>query len=340
MEVLYISDGNQIVLPRRAYGLGPLLSYLKEHNVDCEALFEITHINPLSISDPNAVITPQQERQFNQAAINATCDPALGLAIGPRFHYSAFGILGLAIMSSATIRTGIAPLFTLPALFWSSLQWRLLLDGQSVILEATEADPLGTCMQYMLERDFSSFTRMCDDMLGRHLPLSEMRFSYPAPTHAHKYAEVFQCPIHFGAQSNELRFDACWLDAELPQANPVVCQIFQTQCRELVTELMGERSFAQIVGSMIVDGLGNYLSEEQIADKLHVSPRTLRRKLAKEGTNFQGLVTAMRRNLAKELLLSQELSVKQVAERLGYSDSASFHHAFKRWTGVSPSSYR
>ena len=90
----------------------------------------------------------------------------------------------------------------------------------------------------------------------------------------------------------------------------------------------------------MVNGAGNFLSLEQVAEKLHASPRTLRRKLAQEDTSFQELTTEVRSTLAKELLLSGKFSIDQVAERLGYSDSAAFHHAFKRWTGKSPSSYR
>ena len=340
MEVLFGSDDDQVLLPRRIYGLGPLLHYLKEHRVDCAPLFEIAGILPDSISDPSALMTLQQEQLFNQTAIKVTGDPGLGLAIGPRFRHNAFGILGLALMSSDTLRAGLATCFALQGLTWSRLRWRLLVDNKTAIMEAVESNPLGPCLQYMVERDLSAIARMCDDMLCGHLPLSEASFSYPAPAHAQKYGAVFQCPVNFGSGRNEVRFDASWLDVELPQANPAVCKIFQGQCRELLAGPINETSYTQMVSYMIVDPSGSFLSLEHLAEKLHVSPRTLRRKLAKEGTNFQQLITAVRSSLAKELLLCQELSIEEVAVRLGYSDSTSFHHAFKRWTGFSPRSYR
>ena len=91
---------------------------------------------------------------------------------------------------------------------------------------------------------------------------------------------------------------------------------------------------------MVLDGTGNYLTFEQLAARLNISPRTLRRRLEQEGTTFQELLAKVRSTLAKELLLTGKLSVEQVSERLGYSDAGSFYHAFKRWTGKPPSAFR
>ena len=77
-------------------------------------------------------------------------------------------------------------------------------------------------------------------------------------------------------------------------------------------------------------------SLETIADRLCTTPRTIQRKLASEDTSFKELVEDVRKNLSLEYLRSTDLSVEEIALRLGYSDAPSFSHAFKRWTGVSP----
>jgi AraC-like DNA-binding protein len=79
---------------------------------------------------------------------------------------------------------------------------------------------------------------------------------------------------------------------------------------------------------------------QTVAQELHVDPRTLRRHLETEGTSFRGLVTEVRVTLALELLSNTGLTVDEVATRLGYSETASFSHAFKRWRGVPPSQCR
>jgi len=73
---------------------------------------------------------------------------------------------------------------------------------------------------------------------------------------------------------------------------------------------------------------------------MHCSTRTLRRRLADEGTSYRVLREEVSAMLALELLQTVGLSVGQVASRLGYSDPVSFTHAFTRWTGTSPSALR
>lgn len=79
---------------------------------------------------------------------------------------------------------------------------------------------------------------------------------------------------------------------------------------------------------------------EQVADELAVSPRTLRRRLAAEGTNFQKLLDQVRLDMAREYLAISTLTVGTIAELLGFSHQANFGHAFKRWCGLSPRQYR
>jgi AraC-like DNA-binding protein len=340
VKELFASDVSHMKLQRLAYGLGPLVTYLRERDIDCQPLFTSAKLSPQSIGDPMAMMSLKQDQLFTLAAIEATRNPGLGLTIGPRYHLSAYGVLGLAMMSSDTLSAGLATIIGLNGLTWSRLRWRELLDGDRAIMEARELEPLEPCLHYMLERDFAAVLMMCREMLGAEMPLQEVHFSYPAPIYAQQYEAVFACPVHFSAERSELLFDASWLEAPLPQANQAVWQVCYNQCVDLMARLAGENSYAQMIECLMLDGAGNFLSLEQVAAKLHTSPRTLRRKLAQEDTSFQELTTEVRSTLAKELLLSGKLSVDQIAERLGYSDSAAFHHAFKRWTGKSPGSYR
>jgi AraC-like DNA-binding protein len=77
-----------------------------------------------------------------------------------------------------------------------------------------------------------------------------------------------------------------------------------------------------------------------VAGSLHLHPRTLRRRLAAEGTSFRALTNDVRATLAAELLSQVGLSVEQVARRLGYAETAAFNHAFSRWFGLAPNEYR
>ncbi|MEH6550700.1 MAG: AraC family transcriptional regulator [Pseudomonadales bacterium] len=340
MKELYASHVEQIALQRMVYGLSPLVTYLKEQDIDCTPFFSAANIASNSIGDPSATMDLRQELSFTLAAIKALGVPGLGLAIGPRYHLSTFGMLGLAMMSSDTLHKGLHTLSGLHGLCWTRLRWRQLVDGDTAILEGREVESLDPCQRYMLERDFSALVILCNEMLGTELPLQEVCFSYSQPTNAAQYEAVFNCPVRFGAERSALIFDASVLDTPLPQANPTIFQVCYTQCEDLVARLSGENSYAEMIECLMIDGTGNFLSLEQVAVKLHLSPRSLRRRLKEEDTSFQALLTRLRSTLAKELLLSGKLTIEQVAERIGYSEPAAFCHAFKRWTGMPPSRYR
>lgn len=340
MKELYASSIDQIGLQRLVYGLSPLATYLKSLDIDFAPFFTVADLSPESMKDPNAIMTLEQELAITKAVIDELGDPALGLFIGPRYHLSTFGMLGMAMMSSENLHHGLHTLSGFHGLCWTRLRWRQLLDNDTAILEGQEIESLRPCLNYLLERDFTALVVMCSEMLGTQLTLKEVRFKHSAPKYASQYEEVFECPVRFDAEHNALVFSADWLKATLPQANQAVFDVYNAQCHDLLERLEGEQSFVKMVECMVLDGTGNYLTFEQLAARVNMSPRTLRRRLEQEGTTFQQLLTKVRSALAKELLLTGKLSVEQVAERLGYSDPSSFYHAFKRWTGKSPSSFR
>lgn len=74
--------------------------------------------------------------------------------------------------------------------------------------------------------------------------------------------------------------------------------------------------------------------------QLGISERTLRRRLKSSGTSYSQILRELRANVAKQLLLDELVTVDRIAAQLGYSESANFRHAFRRWTGQSPRSYR
>ncbi|OUS08026.1 hypothetical protein A9Q81_00735 [Gammaproteobacteria bacterium 42_54_T18] len=76
------------------------------------------------------------------------------------------------------------------------------------------------------------------------------------------------------------------------------------------------------------------------AQELNVSTRHLNRILSNEGTSFKTLLDQFRQNLAERYLSQTGMKLEEIAERIGYSDAASFSHAFKRWTGISPRKFR
>jgi AraC-like DNA-binding protein len=85
---------------------------------------------------------------------------------------------------------------------------------------------------------------------------------------------------------------------------------------------------------------GGEPTAEHVASLLHMSRRTLARRLEQEGTSFRSIMDDLRRGLAERYLALDDLGMSEIAVLLGFSDPAAFHRAFRRWCGQSPSEYR
>ena len=116
--------------------------------------------------------------------------------------------------------------------------------------------------------------------------------------------------------------------------------MFAAQCERICAELERGGSFAELIRQHLVQLPNQLASLETIADRLCTTPRTIQRKLAIEETSFKELLEDVRKNLSLEYLQATDLSIEDIALRLGYADAPSFSHAFKRWTGKSPRSAR
>jgi AraC-like DNA-binding protein len=95
-----------------------------------------------------------------------------------------------------------------------------------------------------------------------------------------------------------------------------------------------------IVRRLLIHSAGKFLSISEVAEKLHVTERTLRRHLAAEGTDFRTIFDDIKNTLAQNYLRKTSLSVVEVADLLNYAEATNFHRAFQRWNSTTPADYR
>ncbi len=146
--------------------------------------------------------------------------------------------------------------------------------------------------------------------------------------------------MRFGKAANQVRFPAAILDQALPTANAIaVAQVTAQLERELA--ILGEtEDLLARIRAALVHRNGRYPGLDEVAQKLNMSPRTIRRRMASHGVSFRKILDDVLRREAITLLSGSNLSIEQIAERLGYSDPANFTRAFQRWTLSTPSAYR
>lgn len=146
--------------------------------------------------------------------------------------------------------------------------------------------------------------------------------------------------LNFNAMVNEMRLPLHLLTEPLSQANPELASVAQAECEAEMIRLGVKTDVAAMVRAQIRDTRGRLPTIDRVADELHMSARTLKRKLNGVGTSYQKIKDSERFRKAINLLEVTEHSMERVAEELGYSNASNFNKAFKSWAEQTPSEYR
>jgi AraC-like DNA-binding protein len=171
-------------------------------------------------------------------------------------------------------------------------------------------------------------------------------FAFPEPAYWARVAPAAPpawrgvASVRFGQPVNQLVFDAAQLDWPLRMSDRASLRLAQDQCERALGALEHDGSIVARTRSLVARKEGGARSVEEVAALMHVSPRTLKRHLAAHGVTYSSLAESELREKAILLLQTSDLSLEEVAERIGYSDVANFTRAFRRWTGRTPARYR
>lgn len=177
-------------------------------------------------------------------------------------------------------------------------------------------------------------------LAGRVIPLDAVDFPYGAPPHAMEYARVYTEQASFGAPCLVARFDARLLALSVRRGEHELATFLEAAPGRIAMLYRPDREVARAVRQAMAADLSDGKRFAAAARQLHLSPRTLHRRLAAEGTSYRALREALRRERAMQLLEDTRLGVADVAAALGYSEPSAFYRAFIGWTGQAPSVYR
>ncbi|KAB7487894.1 AraC family transcriptional regulator, partial [Klebsiella michiganensis] len=150
---------------------------------------------------------------------------------------------------------------------------------------------------------------ICDDLLGRPLPLREARFNYTAPVYHARYAERFECPLRFDALVNGFAFDQSVLEHPLPLADAITHRAMAERCRKQNSEFTGRQAWLNRVRQLLADQLHAAPGLDGLAAQMNCSARTLRRHLQALGCSYQQLLDELRFEKAKQWLAQDQMPI-------------------------------
>jgi AraC-like DNA-binding protein len=188
----------------------------------------------------------------------------------------------------------------------------------------------------------SMWLRLCGWLIGQHIDVVSAQCAGPSPDNLDALRHFFPCPVSFDAGSNVVTFSARHLEAPVIRTEVELEKFLPVAPYHVVIKpVTSDAGISSRIRSLLGDDFREEMpSFEELTGMLNMSPRTLRRRLEKEGTSYQRIKDNARRDVAINLLAGERMTVSDVAEQVGFSDPSAFHRSFKKWTGLSPGEYR
>jgi AraC-like DNA-binding protein len=281
---------------------------------------------------PNLVYLLERARRL-------TADPALGLHIGLHTRATLYGSLGFAVLSASTIREAIDVSLRYGSIVTTALTVRLRVDKQVASLIVDEHADFGSVRDIVIMTSLVGLWQVSAALTNRELTTSTAEFAFPEPDYGERLRTTW-LPMRFGRPVHRLTFDARSLDLPYTMPDPVAFKLAREQCQRELDSLGLQGGLTGRVRSLVSHPEGGVRTLEEVAMALHRSPRTLKRQLGALNVSFSGLRDSVLRERAMLLLKSPELSLAEIANRLGYSSVTNFERAFLRWTASTPAACR
>lgn len=295
----------------------------------------------LSVLDnPNARIRTELLANFQRVIWDQTQDESMGMCPFP-MRYGTYYMMGKMTVHQPILQKALA----LGARFYNLVVTddfiSLRQEGTNTVLAVNHITPIHDSKHLLAEIALLSWHRYASWLIADSLPLTEIRFNYPAPTYANEYTYLFPGQHVFDANELALVFPTAYLQRPTKQ-NDGSLKSFMSRCPlELFRRYKADYSLTTELKRLLNKQItSNNTSVDSIADQLHMTTRTLMRKLKDEGTTFLHIKNLVRRDRAIHLLTHYTIPINEVAEHVGFSDPAVFTRAFRSWTGKTPKQYR
>ncbi len=305
-----------------------------------EELLAVSGIDPRVLSDPDARVPVAADI----ALWVSLSERPIGLALGERLGANTMGAVGYAMQHGRRVRDALEWFQRFRAVLHPELvpatDVRDTPAGRRLVFSKPMAGPFVQLREPV--HAYASGTRaLLRGLTGAPVEAKWVTYPLSRPADAATHEAWFKCPVAWGGARFEMAFDAAVLDRPLPRNDARLFTYLSQQAERLLADLPADDRVATIVRREVANALPDGEPQQSvIAKRLALSPRTMQRRLAAEGTSFVALVEAVRRERAELLLSDAALTASEVAFLLGFSEPAAFFRAFRRWTDQTPQQWR
>lgn len=311
--------------------------------VEREKILRQNKLSEQILNDPSSRMSLVSLMKVGHSIIRSADEPALGLIAGEQSVISTLGYPGLLAMNASCLGEAVLALNCFEPLLGRCNRGRSSLDVSQgkATLSFYSIAPYNEYNLFVVDRALRTWYQAILWLTQRVDLVEAVFFEFDAPDYASEYSYYFQCPVVFGAQVNALVLSEGALDVPVIYRNAHLYNSLLVKCEQLLAEI----SQTETIGQLVQKALGPLLhganpSLESVAEKLAMQPWTLRRRLSEQGLSFHAILEDMRKDLAINYVKNLNLSLGEIAYKMGFSSTSAFQRAFKRWTGIAAGNFR
>jgi AraC-like DNA-binding protein len=324
------------------FAIRQALGALHRHGVPAEPLVERAGLAGVNLRDPQTRVSAGRQGRFLELTAEALGDASFGLHLAVGTNPREMGLLYYVTSSPKRLRDALSLFLSYSKIINESLILSSNPVGDRFAVEFELSGVAAQDVRVNTEFWAALSVRAMRQFSGRQLSPVSVRFPHFGLGDSRRFAQFFGCPVEFGGATGRFVFLNEVLDLPLVTEDPHLLEIMKPLCDEAAK---GRKTAKTAFRTAVEAEIQRLLPEGQaalgpVANRLSLSSRTVCRKLADEGTSFSDVLQGLRRNLALAYVNDDSIPLTQVAWLLGYEAPTSFTHAFRRWTGESPLTYR
>ena len=303
-------------------------------------LLEGAALSRSALEDPDTRLPGPLVLAIWNALIDRTDDPSLQLAAPTHLPFGAYRVIDYLVGASATVGDGVERFARFFRLIADAVTLAIEERGDERCLRVATAEG-GALPSVYVDYVFAALVGRIRMRIRPELRVLRVELRRPAPDSAAVYESTFLADVQFGAAADRLCFDIEEWESPIAGADAALARILEDHARTLARRLPEPMpGFEVEVRKAVASAIPEGSSAAAVARSLHVSVRTLQRRMAPTGRTFREVADTVRGRLAEEYLSDPSVSIAEVAFLLGFSDQSSFNRAFRRWTGRAPGQWR
>jgi AraC-like DNA-binding protein len=310
---------------------------LEAAGCDSAALLTEAGFDLKSLDSPTARCPLTQTGRLWRIAVAATGDPAFGIKVASHIKQTTFHALGYGLSASSTLKEAFERARRYCHVASDAIEYEFSRHGAEYHFVIEPADHVA---DESVDALVAAYLRMCRSLIGHDYSPLRIEFRRARPAGIEDFQRLLRAPLQFGAARTRLVFDCDAIERPLEGGNPELAKHHDEIALQYLSRIERENIQWRVRDVLTRRLARGEPSQEDVAELLNMSARTLQRKLCEVGISYKEILDQTRRVLAMAYLSAPRHTVSDITYLLGFSAGSSFTRAFRRWTGQSPSDWR